>query len=162
MEGVLPIILAAVNIGHLIRNSPTRNAIPNVTGRTESVEVKHIDHSKSCQLSKNANIKVATIPGTAKGIEMRKTACNLEHPSIIADSSKSLESVSKKPFIIQLQKGREMAIKAIIKLVRVLYNPNLLIILKYGPISSTPEIICVAKKAPIRNLRPLNKNLEKP
>ncbi|MCX5841207.1 MAG: hypothetical protein NTY16_07115 [Deltaproteobacteria bacterium] len=49
-------------------------------------------------------------PGIDTGMTINLKHSNWEQPSIIADSSSSKGMVSKKPFNIQIEKGRLMAV----------------------------------------------------
>ncbi len=127
-----------------------------------SLLVRQRAQRRSPQARRKAKRMVATIPGAITGKTILKNTPILVQPSTIAHWSSSTGTLSIKPFIIQVEKGRQMVRKAMIKPVRVSYRPTLERILKYGPTNSTPGNIWVARKKPMRKRLPLKKNLEKP
>lgn len=124
MDGALPIKVDAMRVGHFILNSPTKNAMAIVTVRVDSVDVKLMVQRRSCHANRKANKKVATIPGITNGRPVWRNAAHREQPSIKAASSISFGMESKNPLVIHIQNGRAMVVKAMIRLVRVLYNPR--------------------------------------
>ncbi len=123
-DGRLPTKVEAIRVDHLIRNSPTKKAMAIVTVRVDSVEVKLMVQRRSCHAKRKANKKVATIPGTTSGRPVYRKVVQWVQPSILAASSISFGMESKKPLVIQMQKGSAMVVKAMIRQVRVLYNPS--------------------------------------
>ena len=124
IDGALPINVDAMRVGHLILNSPTKNAMAIVTVRVDSVDVKLMVQRRSCHANRKANKKVATMPGITSGRPAWRNAVHREQPSIIAASSISFGIESKKPLVIHIQNGSAMVVKAMMRLVRVLYNPR--------------------------------------
>ena len=60
---------------------------------------------KLFQEKMKARMPVATMPGLARGIAMRRKAAQCVHPSIRADSMRSPGTSSKKPIITQSTRG---------------------------------------------------------
>ena len=84
MAGIPPINAPAMSMGHMIWNSPTVLAIPNVTVTIDSVLVRQMTQSRSPQAKRKAKMIVATIPGAEIGRITQKKTPNREQPSTSA------------------------------------------------------------------------------